>query len=247
MAAPSLLSGKPKEKTERIPILEYKDVIPLPEDFCDRKKLPPILTHFILPMYLRKSQCALVDEDENNAGMEALLRKFYHVDYNTIMSMPFENAFILMWPDPFALDENDTRKLILPQFILHPHKLSLEPGQEPPKQTPKQRAKEQLIVETFEMLIQKRMFCHHDIRSIAALIIVVYCYYSFEEDQLTNLRRAVYFANLILLAKGAVKGERRYPIKRRIASTAAMMAIVPYCRDMNASAPSRMALEIKTA
>src|SRR5579884_4196682 len=48
-----------------------------------------------------------------------------------------------------------------------------------------------------------------------------------------------------LFAYGAVNGDKRYPIKRIMARTTAIIAIVPYCLFIKASAPWRMALEIR--
>ena len=192
------------KKKQTIPMLEFKEVIPTQELFYDRKKLPPVLKNYVLPLYLQQNKCALIDEDGVNAGMQALLRSCYHQDLNLVMQMPFENAFLIMYPTEIKMSPSDKRTFTLPQFILHlGNDKDIEDGA-PKQQTPEQAEKEMLIVKTFNKLIEAKMFCHHDPREVAAAIIIVFCYYRYSEDQSVNLRRAVYLANVFLLGEGHI-------------------------------------------
>lgn len=189
---------------DKIPILEYKEVIPTQDKFRDRTKIPPILKHFILPMYMRQRKCALIDEDSGNGGMEMLIRMFYHKDLNTVMQMPFENAFLLFLPQSIKMSPDDPRNLTLTGFVLHPRKIDPKSSQNLRKRTPAQIQKEKLICNAFTNLIERCMFCHYDPREVAAMIVVVFCYYAYHEDTLENLRAGVYLANLILLGEGEI-------------------------------------------
>jgi MYND finger len=192
------------KNADKIPILEYKEIIPTREKFRDRVKIPPILKHFILPAYMRQRKCALIDEDAGNGGMESLIRMLYHKDLNTVMQMPFENAFLLFLPTTIKMSANDPRNLSLPSFVLHPRKIDPLSGQTSEQQTSAQREKEKLIRHAFTNLIERCIFCHYDPREVAAMIVVIYCYYAYHEETLENLRAGVYLANLILMGEGEI-------------------------------------------